>query len=325
MRDFAEGRRPLGRRPYVRFSRPLLAAMAIAALAIAALAIAALSPVPTSSAQPPSPPSASDDDGLFFLRSEERQAVPGALAVRPAGRVPFVRIGARIRPLRAQVYATQNDNQRYAVWIRHAHGGDRSRCRRGVLRVGPHVQVSSGYGSDDESCSLSFWVDQTVATAAAAHFDTPRQDRRPVGRAVRATFEPARQEIRAGEPLRVRLKLHNPAGAPTVLRLQGGRNRGPRNDRFSFAILRDGQPVEPRTAFNFGGLSQYLPMPPGSEATLEARLEEWVDLSVPGRYELRCRYETSFAPEGARVHDDGSRAVMWDRAFTGTIRFTVRP
>jgi len=264
-------------------------------------------------------------DGIYAAAGWPNAAGPNvarATAGRYSGR--FVRLGGRrIRPTQPQVYAADNQNQRFVVFFRYAHGGDRSRCGKQVLRVASEVIVSTGYGSGDAGCHGSLEVGPATALAAARFLGTHRQDRRPLARHVVGAFEPLAQHVSAGDQVTVRFKLHNP-GAP-VLHLVGGRNRGPRNNRFAFEVSRDGHPVAPIEAYDFGGLMGYRELASGADHTLEADLSAWADVSVPGRYEVRCSFETSFTEPGADPFEDDQRARLWDRRFTGTLRFTVRP
>lgn len=278
------------------------------------LALALL--VPTSV---PDTAAAQSTDGVFRRGRLSMRAEPGALPVthgRYATR--FVQVGTRIRPTMVALSATSNANDEFTLFMRYAPGD----CENAVLRLGDDVVVGTSYCNGSEECCASVTLDAALATRAAVYFDVPRQDRRAVAADVRGTFEaPAR--VRAGQPVEIRFKLFNPVDAPPVMRQVGGRNRGPRNNRFSFTIRRDGVEVPPIDGFDFGGLTGFQRLAPGEEVTVVELLGRWADLSVPGSYEVECRFETTFAPDGANPFDDDQHGQAWDRVFTGTVRFVV--
>ncbi|MEZ4336975.1 MAG: hypothetical protein R3B82_10135 [Sandaracinaceae bacterium] len=267
----------------------------------------------------PATAGAQSTDGVYRRGRLSMRAEPGALPVthgRYASR--FVHVGAPIQPRNVTLSATSNANDEFTLFMRYGPGD----CANAVLRLGDDVVVGTSYCNGPDECCASVTLDASLATRAAVLFGVPRQDRRAVATDVRGTFEaPAR--VRAGQPVEIRLKLFNPEDAPPVMRLVGGRNRGPRNNRFSFTIRRDGVEVPPIDGWDFGGLTGYQRLAPGEEATVVEQLERWGDVSVPGTYEVECRFETTFAPDGSNPFDDDQRGRAWDRVFTGTVRFVV--
>ncbi|MFK7988848.1 MAG: hypothetical protein AB8I08_22710 [Sandaracinaceae bacterium] len=232
-----------------------------------------------------------------------------------------VRLGERVRPASSVLYATDNDNDHFMLYLRH-----RSRpCQTLALRMGSDVLAGggSGSGSGETPCSASFELDRATANRVAAALAIPLHRRHPIGERVSATFE-GPSHVRAGEPVEVRVRMQNPTDAPTVLRMVGGRQRGPRNDRFHFRVVRDGVPVAEIDALNFGGMTGPTPLTPGGEAVLSETVGRWADVSVPGRYEVTCTYETEFLDEGGDLQTALTTARLWTRIFTGIVRFTVR-
>jgi len=226
-----------------------------------------------------------------------------------------------IRRVRAILYATDNGNTRYQIYFRSPR---RPQCGRALLRLGAHAIASNGWGHDDESCSVSFELDRPLADLAAAHFSIPRQDRHAIGRDLRGAFVVGSRSVRSGDDVEVTLSIHNPPGAPPIMRYVGGRQRGPRNNRFTFVIQRDGRTIASIDAPDFGGLGGFTEQASGTTGEVREHLSRWGDISVPGRYVVKCRYDTELAPAGVDAFDDANRGKVWDRAFEGVIRFTVR-
>ncbi|MBX3270982.1 MAG: hypothetical protein KF729_12025 [Sandaracinaceae bacterium] len=260
-------------------------------------------------------------DGAYRLGGLSMRAEPDALLLthgRYATR--YVRLGPRIEPSRVVISASSNANDEFSLFMRYAPGD----CARAVLRLGPHLTSGDSHGNSPRECTASVTLDADLAARAAAHFGVPRQDRRPLAEAVRARFG-APASARAGQPVEVWIELDNPSDAPAILHQIGGRDRGPRDNRFTFSVRRDGVVVPPIDGPDFGGLTGFSRLGPGERARRSARLDRWADLSVPGTYEVECAYETTFAPEGANPSADDERGRVWDRRFTGAVRFAIRP
>jgi hypothetical protein len=236
--------------------------------------------------------------------------------------VEWATLGPVVRPKRTVLFSEDNANTRFQLLVEFPSGGHR--CVDGAVVLGTSAVSSNGYGSNGRDCSLSFQLDATLATSAARVMRVARQDRRPAGVRVQGTFAPSAAVYRAGQLVEIVLTLQNPVGAPRVLRHQGGRQRGPRDNQFSFRITRDGQPVPEVPGMDFGGLGGAAPFDPGQSAQLRAPLDRWGDVSRPGHYVVECAYETQFSPDGARPYDDADRGAIWDRSFQGRITFDVR-
>lgn len=265
-------------------------------------------------------PAAAQPASFHRVREVRAAASEGSRAITlgpHAGQ--HVRLGASVRPSRVSVFSVDNRNERFMLEVRHASRP----CGTLALRLGTAWLVGGSYGGDDSGCSATLELDRASAERAAASLSIPLHVRREVGRRVQGTFE-APSRIRAGEPAVVRLRLSNPADAPPVHRYAGGRQRGPRNNRFHFTVRRDGVLLAEREGMDFGGLGGPVRLSPGSEAVLEEQVGRWADVSVPGRYTVECRYETTLMPDGVDLLAAHTTSRVWERRFTGTVRFTVR-
>jgi hypothetical protein len=230
--------------------------------------------------------------------------------------------GARIRATELRLYSHQNDNARYSLMVRSARVPT---CPQALLDLGGELLANESWGHDDDSCDNHFGLTRAQADRAAALLSIAREDRSPIGERVTGTFTPSRRRARRGEPVEVVLTMTNPADAPAVRWQHGGRNRGPRDNQFTLSVERDGRPVTPIEAWDFGGLSALELLAPGASAEVRAPVSAWADVSQPGTYVVRCMYDTSFTQDGG----DANRrtfggAAVWERRFEGTIRFEVR-
>lgn len=257
-----------------------------------------------------------DQDGLYEAQVLPAPA-PGTMPLRRS----HVRVGAALRPSVALVHAIDNQNSRYQLIARYPR---RPECPQLALRLGGRWQLNESHGHDAQHCDGAFVLDPAQASAAAALLGVPRQDRSPIGERVVATFSASARAYAPGAAIEIAIRFNNPRGAPAVSWQRGGRNRGPRDNQFSFQIFRDGQPLTPIEAHDFGGLSTFEALPPSGTAEVRTPLAPWGDVSVPGRYEVRCSYQTSFVPLDADPYGPASRGRIWDRRFEGSVRFEVR-
>jgi hypothetical protein len=258
-------------------------------------------------------------DGLYFY-SPAMANGPGALPAR--GGALWIKPGGPISTSRLFVFSQDNANSRYRLM---AWGADAGTSEDAALMMnGVVVAVTEGRGSDNGFPVFEFQLEPAQASAAAKALRILRQDRSPVAQSVVGTFAVGRAVFAPREPVEVVLTLRNPADASEVLRWQGGRQRGPRDNQFSFTVTRDGRSLPELEGYDFGGLSSYRPLEPGASIELRAMLGSWVDLSSEGHYSVECRYETEFNPAGARPFDDDQRGAYWDRIFTGQVAFDIR-
>ena len=294
-------------------------------------------------------------DGVFIVASEHATQVPRSLPVPNPRGATYLVPGARLTPSRVSIAARDNANTLYDVdarYVRTTRGGS---CERGLLRLGARTYLALGWGGDDQECSLHFELDPSEAQRAAALFHTTRQDRHPIGEHVVGVFtlappassgatspSPGAQissgpasrgrasrapgaipRYAVGEPIEVVLTLTSPAGSPPVAWQRGGENRGPRDDQFDFVLTRDGQPVAPIEAMNFGGLSFMDELVASDHDEARTPLAPWADVTQPGHYEVTCSFHTVFAPAGVSPFEPTTRGQAWDRTFTGTVSFDV--
>jgi hypothetical protein len=234
----------------------------------------------------------------------------------------LVRVGPAIAlPGRWEIYATDNANEHYSVWLIYKPRARLSDTAVFLLSGEPIALVSPG--RDSEKAFYEFGVDRVAAKAIAARFGVAPHDRAPIGESVAGRFAPIERVYRSGDPVEIELAIENPATAPPVGIQVGGRQRGPRDNRFELTVYCDGQPLPPLPGPDFGGPTHFAPMAPGSAVRLRACVERWADVSKPGHYRVECRYATTFAPSGINPWTPGNAARVWDRVFTGAVEFDV--
>ena len=261
------------------------------------------------------------EEGLFRSTLPVARRTPALVRIESPSGARFVRIGARVSPDEVGLFATDNANSRYQLFVRYPKTRP---CGYTVIRLRERVFASSGFGEDDHGCSASFVLDAAMTGEAARVFAVSRRDRAPVGERITGAFRTSQSTYAAGSTVEITLEITNPSDAPAVVRVEGGHDRGARDNRFAFEVTRDGAPVAPIDMPDFGGVSYPVPLPPGQTTTLRAPLDAWAALTTPGTYEVRASYETELLP-AERDRVPGAPAPLgWSRTFTGVVRFTIR-
>ena len=152
----------------------------------------------------------------------------------------------------------------------------------------------------------------------AAAFKLPLHERSKLDDGLRYTWRiPPKATMDKTSPIPIVLRVDN-AGKTTVGFMIGGRQRGPRDNRFSFVIARNGKPLTPKDGPDFGGNGSYHALEPGKHIDVTCTdLRAWADLDVPGYYTIEARYEGELSKDGKFPSTSAERAQLWDIAATG--------
>ncbi|MHC5079396.1 MAG: hypothetical protein ACYTHN_10275, partial [Planctomycetota bacterium] len=92
----------------------------------------------------------------------------------------------------------------------------------------------------------------------------------------------------------VTLEITNVGDRPFTF-LDGGMNRGARNNQFGFVGFKNGRPIpDVGDPMCFGGLAGYRTIAPGETFKKPVDLAKWFDLSRPGSYEITGLFYMGF-------------------------------
>jgi hypothetical protein len=168
------------------------------------------------------------------------------------------------------------------------------------------------YGHSDRRENGAIDIDTQVAGLEAARkvaksLGIEPQLRKHLGHELLVTVEPKQASYRPGEAVTLVMTIKN-VGETSVSFFDGGQQRGPRNNQFSFiafsnagfgrALPDTGDPT------NFGGPAGIKKLGPGDVFTKEVLLTNWFRFSKPGGYQITAIYQLGLL-------DDGSR-IIWD-------------
>jgi hypothetical protein len=220
----------------------------------------------------------------------------------------------------AAVYSINNDNTRFQVMLRT----DSTHDRYPTLKVGDRLIKASGYGGDSNGTIVDLDVDRTDAALIATGLGVPLHERARLDANMRYEWRfPTTQSFaRNAASAFVTLVATNTGTAPVGFEI-GGRQRGPRDNRFSFAVTRDGVALPIKPAPDFGGISYFKRLGPGESAEVSANLLDWVDLDHPGHYAITATHETDLSKAGEMPNYPDGAADVWTITPTGQAAITV--
>ncbi|HEX9794231.1 MAG TPA: hypothetical protein VGC54_09645 [Planctomycetota bacterium] len=216
-----------------------------------------------------------------------------------------------VGPSNVEVFAVDNANTRFQMWIEVPHEPEPHLNR--VLVVGGKRFPQTSAGSSRNGLSQwGFRIDgREAAEFAARLFGTPVRKREHPGNRLRVQFEPVEAQYRVGEAVKAQLRIMN-LGAQPIAFLQGGQNRGQRDSQYHFSARHDFKQVADHgSSLNFGGLAAHRVVAPGEEFTAEVDLSDWFAFDEPGSYEVLGSWQIQLLDPG---HDEFR--PLWDDWLT---------
>lgn len=231
-------------------------------------------------------------------------------------------LSRRVRTRHPRVFSIANANDRYSVWL-EGHGAA-SRAQFLVLPDGTVAPASSwgpggGSGGTD---SVTFQVDAASARGLAALWGVTVRDRAPLGQGLVGRWQPRKRPVKLGEPVEIELAIENTDARAAYVSV-GGRQRGPRDNRFDLVVRRDGATLPRIEADDFGGPMTYAKVVPGAPIMLAADVRAWAVLER-GVYQVACRYGAELVVDpatGASWPDHAHE--IWDLELTGVVEVQI--
>ena len=249
------------------------------------------------------------------------QAVPNGFYA--TGDVPV-----KLNVARASLVSQDNFNSSFHLWVETAF--DEREAPELWLKVGKARLRCNSRGSEEgKSRSYGFSVDAALAGPVAAFFGIEPQLREHPGYRLAVRFVPARLKaagggqaadpvFQAGDEIAAVLEIKNVGKTPFSF-MDGGRNRGARNNQFSFNCRHDGKAViDSGDARHFGGMAGAKTIQPGEVFTKQVELGKWFRLDQPGYYELTGSYYFDV------VSGDGSMRTIWTDHTTAEFQFQLK-
>ena len=251
----------------------------------------------------------------WWLGDVVPKAAPGTIvAARFGAKDVFAKMAKKVVPREVTLTAHNNPNTEFTMWVVFPRQKDEKDL---FLSADGGWFTSGGFGHDDTGSQASFQLDRPTAERIAKALQIPLNERTKLDAGLVATWVlPPTLSMNAKGPVMVKLRVKN-TGAATLGFAIGGRQRGPRDNRFEFKISRNGSPVAIKDAPDFGGLMYYKALKTGEEHELSVDLRSWADLTLPGHYQIDAVYGGELAKDGQMPSTAADRKNLWDVSLTG--------
>ena len=234
-------------------------------------------------------------------------------AQRSTGRTTLGTVQTQVTPRSIDITSVKNDNSQFTMWVVFPKQKDTDV----FVHADGRWLIAESYGHDDTGSQASFLLDRATAQRMAKALGVPLDERTKLGDGLEAMWSfPPRASALNTDPVPVKLVVKN-AGKTTVGFVIGGRQRGPRDNRFSFSVSRNGAPVKIIEAHDFGGISYYKALKPGESVDLSVDLRSWATLALPGHYQIDARYDGELAKDGKMPATAAERKHLWDLTLLG--------
>ena len=212
----------------------------------------------------------------------------------------------------ASLVSMSNDNDLYRLSLKAGpipEGGDRQHLA--VVIGGLCLPV---WGHSDRQADGLMSVETQVAgkeatQKVAKELGIEPQSRKHPGHKLLVTVQPKQSSYRPDEAVTLVMTIRN-VGETTVSFYDGGKQRGSRNNQFSFMAFRQAGvgPALPDTGDpkHFGGPMGIKRLAPGDVFTKEVVLTGWFKFAEPDTYGITAMYELGLLDEGDRTR------TLWD-------------
>lgn len=229
---------------------------------------------------------------------------------------------AKLKPRELTLLSQRNDNTQYLLWV--ALPKQKDGHWQFLELDGIYYQADST-GGDHRGSIATFTLDRTIASRAAAALGIPLLHRTQLDQGLRYRWTiPSTVSVTSTSPVPAVLHVEN-VGNTTVGFMIGGRQRGPRDNRFSFVVSRNGAAVPIKVAHDFGGPGTYKALAPGDRVDVTcADVRAWFDLDQPGHYTIEAAYEGELVKDGKMPNTAAERANVWDIRATGQAAIVVK-
>ena len=220
---------------------------------------------------------------------------------------------------RVTLVSRENDNSRFQLTLDRNEPFPHSYGKMGLLIGSQTIRFSSGgYHSPTNHTVGAAIHGQKLAQSIGRHFRIIPAARIHPGHRLVVRFKAADSTFNRSGPVIAELTIRN-TGTRDFTFLQGGRQRGPRDNQFAFSC-QHGDKMLPDTGnpMNFGGPGSYTTIAPGKTHTIKVDLTKWFKFPKPDTYFLRGSYYLEIIDP-----KEGSRTI-WEDFVADEFSVTIR-
>ena len=206
-----------------------------------------------------------------------------------------------IRPLDDKVDSAvldsrSNDNQRYNLTLYRSKPFSLPSSKIGLVVSNKVIRFYSEGGTQESGYQIGAQIEGAgLASSIARIYNARVQDRHHPGHRMLATFVLDKEQYELGEPVKVKLRITNIGDADFTF-VQGGRQRGARDNQFAFSAELLGGKMQPDTGDprNFGGMGSFITLKPQQSREIPVDLSKWFSFAEAGSYLVRGSYSMEF-------------------------------
>jgi hypothetical protein len=205
---------------------------------------------------------------------------------------------------RVTISSQSNDNTRYYLAIPAATSFSLPCTQIGLIIGGKTIRFNSqGLSKSGGYSSMETQIEgRELARRVAEFFHVDVIERKHPGHRMLVAFLCDKKEFPAGGPVTVKLHISN-VGDTAFAFIQGGRQRGPRDNQFAFSAELVGGKMVPDSGDprNMGGIGIPVTLDPGQSHDVPVDLTNWFHFQPGGMYNIRGSYHMDFVDP--RAHD----------------------
>ena len=208
------------------------------------------------------------------------------------------------------IWSLSNQNDRFRVLMKRA--GPFDARNRAAIYVDGVCQVVNSCSEPDDSGKLEVIADvvglanaKTVAVGLKAKL----QERKHPGHQLLFSWKSVQESYKIGETVTLELEIEN-VGSTIVRFIEGGQQRGPRDNQFGFTAFAGsgyGKPLsDTGNPTNHGGVGAFRELKPNDVFRKQVDLSKWFKFEKPDTYRITGIYELE-------LHDkDFGARVLWN-------------
>lgn len=216
----------------------------------------------------------------------------------------------------AEIWSIANRNDRFRIHLKQVENFDTD--GQFAIWIDGVCEVVSSKNAAKTADLVDLIVDirgHTNAKTVARHLDVQIGMRKHPGHQLSVSFAPEKKSYTIGNPVVIELQIEN-VGQTTVRFMEGGQQRGARDNQFRFiaspALPDTGDPI------NFGGMAAFRTLAPGDVFRKKVDITKWFQFDKALNYEITGLYELEFQRE-----DFGAKR-LWDEFVVGRCRVEIQ-
>ena len=218
---------------------------------------------------------------------------------------------------KAKIWSRSNANDSFRVMLPSVPSFDTKGQFAMVIDGVCEVVSSHGRARGEGAQGLELIVDirgQEHVKKIAKRLKTNVQLRKHPGHQLLVTLVNTKNKYQIGAPVELEMRIQN-VGKKTVRFMDGGQQRGPRNNQFSFVA----KPAIPDTgdALNFGGIAAFRNLEPGETFSKKVDITRWFKFPKAQSYEITALFEMELHKESFGAD------YLWDETAVGRCRVQI--